>query len=238
MVALPVEVQGRRLLRAFPTFQPVTMAGWFGIWEGTLQPVMQTYRVRIRYIRYSPFTLGVLSNSHVEVFVLDPKVGQDPRGTGEPIPHVFRLGHDPEFPALCLFDPARREWSPEDHVADTIVPWAIEWLMWFELWLWDGVWRGGGRHPGETIAEHETVAQEADSSPTKSSAQADRPGPSRSEFSDGVSRLALLGPLKFLPVPAFFVPRLPLRRATGRPAVHRPINLAVAPSSSTTLAAE
>ncbi|MGA0613080.1 hypothetical protein [Caldimonas sp. KR1-144] len=29
----------------------------------------------------------------------------------------------------------------------TLVAWTIEWLRFFELWLVDGEWRGGGRHP-------------------------------------------------------------------------------------------
>ena len=32
-------------------------------------------------------------------------------------------------------------------LADTIVPWAAEWLMHYELWLVTGEWTGGGDHP-------------------------------------------------------------------------------------------
>lgn len=200
MLALPVEVQGRRLVQAYPSFTPVAMTGWFGIWEGMLKPVMQSYRIRVRYIRYSPLTLGLLINPHVEVLVLDPKVGPDPRGTGEPPPHVFRLGHDPEFPALCLFDPAGREWSPADLIADTIIPWSIEWLMWFELWLWDGIWRGGGRHPGEPVVfENDTADEGKKSSQVKLLFNTDPPGLTRARLQDGASRLALVDPFGWMP---------------------------------------
>jgi hypothetical protein len=201
VVALPVEVQGRRLVQAYPTFTPVAMTGWFGIWEGTLRPVMQSYRIRVKYIRYNPFTWGLLDHPHVEVFVLDPKVGHDPRGTGEPPPHVFLVGHDPEFPALCLFDPARREWSPADHIEETIIPWSIEWLMWFELWVWDGIWRGGGRHPGEAVVENDTADQGEESNFPKPQFDADSPGLTDTSLRGGVSRLALVGPFGWAPAP-------------------------------------
>ncbi len=59
---------------------------------------------------------------YITVTVLDPLVGPDPRGTGEHPPHVYRFGHPPEFPALCLFDPRDDEWGPDQLIADTIVP--------------------------------------------------------------------------------------------------------------------
>jgi uncharacterized protein len=63
------------------------------------------------------------------------------------VPHVYRLGHKPEFPALCLFDPKQDEWSPDEFIADKIIPWAIKWLFYYEVWLATGEWQGGGRHP-------------------------------------------------------------------------------------------
>lgn len=32
-------------------------------------------------------------------------------------------------------------------LADTYVPWTMEWLVDFELWLATGEWLGGGEHP-------------------------------------------------------------------------------------------
>jgi hypothetical protein len=62
------------------------------------------------------------------------------------LPHVYTHTHPV---ALCLYLPGANEWSPIHVVADTLIPWAIEWLFYFEAWLIDGVWRGGGRHPGD-----------------------------------------------------------------------------------------
>lgn len=32
-------------------------------------------------------------------------------------------------------------------IADTIVPWASEWLLHYEYWLSTGTWHGGGHEP-------------------------------------------------------------------------------------------
>jgi hypothetical protein len=144
---LSVEEQERRLRQLYPDFRPVLHAGWIGIWEGSLRPIMQSWRVRIRYFAQRDFGEWHLANPYVTVTVVDPPLGRDPRGTGEPPPHVYRLGYPPDYPALCLYDPAAGEWSPEAYIAETIVPWTIEWLYWFEVWLLTGEWKGGGRHP-------------------------------------------------------------------------------------------
>lgn len=238
VVALPVEAQGRRLVQAYPTFTTVAMTGWFGIWEGTLRPVMQSYRVRVRYIRYNPLTCGLLNHPHVEVFVLDPKIGHDPRGTGEPPPHVFLLGHSPEYPALCLFDPARREWSPADHIAETIIPWSIEWLMWFELWVWDGIWRGGGRHPSEPVVENDTASYGEESNFSRPQFKVDPPGLTHASLRAGVSRLALAGQFGCMPAPPMVAPPSQNASENERCASGRAVSTAAPIHGSTAWAAE
>ena len=36
------------------------------------------------------------------------------------------------------------EWNPTMLLSRTIVPWASEWLLFYELWVITGVWLGGG----------------------------------------------------------------------------------------------
>jgi hypothetical protein len=57
------------------------------------------------------------------------------------LPHVFG-GED-----LCLY--YEGEWTSEMALVETIVPWASEWLVHYELWLITGEWGGGGHQPGE-----------------------------------------------------------------------------------------
>ncbi|MEZ5962170.1 MAG: hypothetical protein R3C30_17355, partial [Hyphomonadaceae bacterium] len=79
--------------------------------------------------------------------------------TYEDIPHLIFCSKQPKDSALCLFDPDGKGWKPTMWIADTTVPWASRWLYYYELWHFDGVWRGGGVGPA-TIAE--IRAREAD----------------------------------------------------------------------------
>jgi hypothetical protein len=147
MRPLSVEEQDRRLRAQCPQFSLVAHAGWIGVWEGTLRPVCQTYRVRIVYFSRRQFGDWSLANPYVNVFVVDPPIGPDPRGTGEPPQHVYRLGYPPAFPRLCIHDPVEDRWSPEEYIVDRIVPWTIKWLFFHEEWVASAEWKGGGRHP-------------------------------------------------------------------------------------------
>lgn len=44
--------------------------------------------------------------------------------------------------ALCLYDPDGGQWDPRMLIADTTIPWAADWLKFYEFWLYDGIWRG------------------------------------------------------------------------------------------------
>ena len=78
------------------------------------------------------------------VFLLKPQLRPREGTTFEEIPHLMFNTHDPEKSALCLFDPNGKQWSPAMLIADTTVPWVGRWLLYYELWLADGIWRGGG----------------------------------------------------------------------------------------------
>jgi hypothetical protein len=80
-----------------------------------------------------------------KAFVLSPDLKE--LAEGERLPHVYL--HDGSSCRLCLYLPGSGEWSSEMFLAETFVAWTIEWLRYFELWLIDGDWRGGGKHPGE-----------------------------------------------------------------------------------------
>ncbi len=71
------------------------------------------------------------------VRVLEPLLKQ--RSDGEPIPHVYPGNH------LCLHLPG--EWQPRMFISDSIVPWTLLWLLFYEYWRATGEWIGGGVHP-------------------------------------------------------------------------------------------
>jgi len=90
--------------------------------RGRIQPTehSRSYRVEIRYAPWaSP-----------EVWVIDPKI-KFTRGT-----HMYHND------TLCLYDWREQPWQKNWHLHETIIPWTAEWLVFFELWLLTGKWRG------------------------------------------------------------------------------------------------
>jgi hypothetical protein len=103
--------------------------------------------MRIVYLARRDFGDWYLAHPYISIFVLDPPIGADPRGTGEPAQHIYRLGHHPDFPALCVYDPVEDGWLPSEPIVQRIIPWTIKWLFFHEEWLLSDEWKGGGRHP-------------------------------------------------------------------------------------------
>ncbi len=170
MQPLSVDEQDRHLRATCPEFKLVLNAGWIGIWEGPLTPICQTYRIRIVYFSRRLFDGWTLANPRISIIVVDPPIGPDPRGIGQPPQHVYRLGYPPEFPRLCIYDPQADEWSPDQYIADTIIPWTLKWLLFHEDWVATGKWKGGGRHP--EVTEASPCPNKEDLSPAKRARQA------------------------------------------------------------------
>jgi hypothetical protein len=97
-------------------------------WTGELQPtpLSRHYVMRI--------ALGHDGLPHVRV--VSPALESR---EGATLPHTYREG------TLCLY--SRGEWNPSMSLVLTIVPWASEWLVNYEIWLATGDWYGGGDWP-------------------------------------------------------------------------------------------
>lgn len=117
-------------------------------WEGMLQPLpfSREYRVVIRY------TL-----SHPPVCVIrEPDLSN--LAQGRKIPHIYRNQTGIRGTQLCLYLPVVKqknkvsEWQPTMFLANTILPWASMWLVYFEFWLSSGEWDGGG-------VEHDVIEE-------------------------------------------------------------------------------
>ena len=59
-------------------------------------------------------------------------------------PHHYWIDQENKRVELCLF---RYDFAADMLLSKTIVPWAIEWLYYYEIWLYTNVWNGGGEHP-------------------------------------------------------------------------------------------
>ena len=137
-----VASQSQLILRDFPSFRQIFDAEFVGCWEGDLAPNARPYRISILYFPYFRYECGAVQQSRVSVRVVSPVIGHDPRGTGDRPPHIY-IDDDGLGFSLCLYDPWEDDWRLANSIAETIIPWASEWLFWFEAWLLTGVWSGG-----------------------------------------------------------------------------------------------
>jgi hypothetical protein len=95
-------------------------------------PLSREYTIRIEY--------DLLDGPRV--FITEPDIA--PLAGDREIPHVYK---NPLRP--CLYLPGSGEWEPTMRLDQTIVPWALVWLFYFEEWLGSNEWKGGGVHPDE-----------------------------------------------------------------------------------------
>lgn len=120
-------------------------ANW-ALWRGPLAGIEKTYEIEIGYGLPLP-GLQRGDRRFPTVRVLWPELKPNFDAEEEaPLPHVFfDMTYLPLSP-LCLFDPAQSEWSHDDFLAFTTIPWAADWLACYEGWRVTGRWEGGGRH--------------------------------------------------------------------------------------------
>lgn len=142
MVGIDGQIDSMRAI--WPELRLVAHTGDLAEWEGPLRPLLQTYQVRVLY--RAPRLVEVLDPRRLQPRVsilapqLRPRAG-DPEGR---LPHVY-YGPNGEV-TLCLLDPDAGDWSPFDLLAETTVPWSIEWLAAYEGWRATGKWTASGRH--------------------------------------------------------------------------------------------
>jgi hypothetical protein len=127
---LSIAQQRARMQALYPGFTSTWERGLIR-WTGDLQPtdVSERYRIAVAY----------RLESTPKVRVLAPALRA--REDGEPIPHRYPEGH------LCLYLTNSGEWTANDYIAETTVPWTSLWLYYYEVWHATGEWLGGGVHP-------------------------------------------------------------------------------------------
>lgn len=91
-------------------------------------PLSKQYDLKIIYDKY----VGV------KVFIINEILMVAKNRTK--LPHVY--SHIEQ--QICLYSPSKKEWTREKFIFSTIIPWACEWLQFYELWVIDGNWLGGG----------------------------------------------------------------------------------------------
>lgn len=127
-------VQQLAALERVPVTTSATIRRGRLTWTGELQPspLSDTYTIRIDY-----------SDRHnaPTVTVLRPELRAE---NVRLLPHVYRREH----PCLCY----PWQWTDDKLITRTIVPWAAEWLLHYEIWKVTGIWYGGGHEPAAGAA--------------------------------------------------------------------------------------
>lgn len=103
-------------------------------WEMDVKPTPLSivYRIKIVY-RYGDIP---------KVYIVSP-FPLDRYPEKSLLPHVYSTKEQ----RICLYYPGIGEWKKSKLLAFTIVPWASEWLQFYEIWLSIGEWLGEGIHP-------------------------------------------------------------------------------------------
>lgn len=107
-------------------------------------PLSRVYKIRVDY-EYGETP---------KVYVTDPyPLDKYPGKTF--LPHVYSTTKQ----QICLYYPGIGEWNRDMLLARTIVPWASEWLLYYELWLSTGIWLGEGLHPENNKKKEDRVEE-------------------------------------------------------------------------------
>lgn len=100
-------------------------------WVGEVKPtpLSATYTLYLRYKK----------GDEAEVFVVSPSPLPLAKGKKR-LPHVYNHAKQ----RLCLYYPVEKEWDSSKYYVKSLIPWACEWLMHYEIWVATGNWKGGG----------------------------------------------------------------------------------------------
>lgn len=131
---ISISDQIRVLQNYFPDSQILLNKNRGFTWLGKLKssPLGDTYKIKVVFEKkLSP-----------AVYVVDPEKLKLAGGKTK-LEHVYSQ----ENQKLCLFYPDGSQWDDSKIIASTIIPWTIEWLYHYEIWLITGEWLGGGKHP-------------------------------------------------------------------------------------------
>jgi hypothetical protein len=107
--------------RRFPLFN-CKIHGKELICRGRLKPTEHSEEYRIE-VAYEPW-------GSPDIRILTPKI--EPKKEL----HFYSSG------TLCLYDWREQPWQDRWHLADTVIPWTAEWLLYYEIYLLTGKWLG------------------------------------------------------------------------------------------------
>jgi hypothetical protein len=121
---LNLAIQNLAIKQRFPGFSQQIYAGR-AVWRGSLQPRVSSSR----YLVEIEYSLSEIPKARV----LSPALHS-------------RAVHLYADKNLCLYWPREWDWTPDQLIGATIIPWVGSWLFFYELWLDTGKWLGPSSH--------------------------------------------------------------------------------------------
>lgn len=104
------------------------------LWIGEIQPtpISRTYTVIVKFCMWETPQIWIMGDSLKNLDSPD-------------FPHKYDIDTEKKMVRVCLY--RYREFNTYKFLSQTIIPWTIEWLYFYEIWLATGEWCGGGEHP-------------------------------------------------------------------------------------------
>jgi len=112
----------KHLLQKHYKFLQVSVSGTQLTCKGSCQPTPLSivYEYKLKYTPGRP----------PSVYTASPK-----------IPYHKDIHMYPQDSSLCLYYPGDASWNARSHLFDSVVPWAHEWFVFFELYQLTGEWK-------------------------------------------------------------------------------------------------
>lgn len=98
------------------------------IWRGDIRPTARSTMYTVQIV--------LQLSKPLEITILNPPLR---RREGQLLPHVYSGDR------LCVY--MGDQWAPSKLLSATVLPWIVDWLFYYELWLATGEWLGGGHEP-------------------------------------------------------------------------------------------
>jgi hypothetical protein len=86
---LTIRSQVEDMRRTWPSFRVLGQTDWFATWEGQLQPLGQTYTVRVFFCHGCDIGGARIMPCFPRVTVIEPLLRRRSENPNEPIPHHY-----------------------------------------------------------------------------------------------------------------------------------------------------
>lgn len=110
-----IDHQIARMKELHPQFEVKIATDWLVVFEGWVSPFQaKKYKVRITMCHFHELEAGEIQGHAPRVEIIEPEI--------KAAPHLYKNEINPEYALLCLYDPAERQWTYSDHIAETTIP--------------------------------------------------------------------------------------------------------------------